>query len=96
MELATVAITVQVVIAEVIGLPDFDGGIGHEVAARIEYLSREGERHARIAGRAQHIVDGRKPLVHRAKRVRRGGLADLLFAVLKSREHPFGRSLGCN
>ena len=35
----------QVVVAVVIGLPDFDRGIGHHVAARVEYLTGKRQRH---------------------------------------------------
>jgi hypothetical protein len=72
-----VAITVQVVVAMV---------IGHHVATCVKDLPRKGERNAGIPGRPQHVVYGRQPLVKRAKHIRRGGLANLFFAVLEGRD----------
>src|SRR5215469_3386479 len=62
-----IAVAIEIVKALIVRLPDLDDCGGNQFAARIENLSRNHQRHARIARRAERVASGSKPLIERAK-----------------------------
>jgi hypothetical protein len=87
LQVATVAITVEIVQTLIIGLPDLNRGVRYDIAACVDDLSRERERQAGVAGRTQDIADRRQPLVKRTQRIGWSRLAKLLFTFLEGFEN---------
>src|SRR5581483_5127625 len=91
LQAGAVTIAVEIVMAQMIGLPDLESGIGKRFGASTENLAGDDERHAGIVWRAQHRGVGRALLVKRTNLVGRGRTLVLRLMILKGREHRTSR-----
>jgi hypothetical protein len=84
-EFGAIAIALHVVMANVVGVPDFYEGARQLVTARIVNLPGDDEWHARVAGNTQVDGIGGETFVERTEFIGRGGL--VLLVSLEGVEH---------